>query len=145
MDLSESLSIDEIRALYKSVVIHAVQSATYGKDKDRDEVAGWIDRPEFEYCAECSGWDGAWLKSIIESCLVLPQSVRKPVARELLDVMRALARVSRDRGPDTYEPNLRHNPESHGTFSAARQGTLDRFQISRLSLASRAMHDRKNS
>ena len=130
---------DSCRRLFRAVISDAVRDLGYGSKAEASRAMTWMRSGSFENICSMAGYDDRWMSDLMKSIAAIEGDVRKPLVRDVLKALRALARIAGD--ADTNRV---------GEFST------DKFVIdedmkyiaappSILSRASVAMHERRRA
>ena len=80
--------------MYRDVIIGAIRDLGLGDAVTVSEVVRWRATDGFTCCCEIANWDEGWIKDLMRSIDALPFSVKKPITRKSIEMMRAVARMT---------------------------------------------------
>lgn len=92
-EMQNSCTIDQIRRMYRDVIIGSIRDLGCGNALDREPVLSWLGGPKFPYICQCAGWEYDWVSELFTSIISLSKSVRKPVTRDCVEMLKAVARL----------------------------------------------------
>ena len=132
---------DELEKLYRNVLLQAMKDIGYGSPVDKQKVESWTYRDTFKTCCELANWDDAWIKDIFYSLDDLPDTIRKPITAQLIDIMYGIIRItggSNERAAAAGGGGCQFTDDQGGVLS-----THPSRPNSVLSAMSLGMHERK--
>jgi hypothetical protein len=113
---------DTIERMYRDVITLAINDMGTGTAVESAEVRRWMISDSFGICCELANWNERWARDLLNSIEYLGESVRGPITRECLIMLRAVIRNTTgstrgyelvDIGGDWVETKVIYAPESH--------------------------------
>ena len=93
----DSFETNQLRRMYRDVIIGAVHDLGYGAPGPVAKVHLWRKASSFPVCCELAQWDEDWVDDLLISVSSLPSSVRRPITRQCIDMLKAVARLDATR------------------------------------------------
>ena len=94
-------STDILKRMFRDVIIGAIFDLGTGNIHEYNAVVRWMSNDSFDICCSIASWDEHWLKDLFRSVSLLPDSVRKVITKECLEMLKVLARL--DSSSNEYE------------------------------------------
>ncbi len=92
-EVSNSCTIDQVRRVYRNVLIGELKDLGCGRLIVSEPVRTWLGTSKFSYCCELAGWEFDWVSELFTSIESLPDSVRKPITLDCVEMLKAVARL----------------------------------------------------
>lgn len=96
---SESEDTDQtyiFSRLFRDVLIGELFSLGLGNSHEYNSVLRWMNSDRFDACCNLAGWDESWVMDLFKSISILPDVVKRPVARKCLKMLKAIAKLDVD-------------------------------------------------
>jgi hypothetical protein len=92
----ESYPKETLTKIYRDVCIDAVRELGTCDVHDANAVMRWVRSDSFTICCNLASWDDGWMMDLFKAVSLLSGSVRKPITRQCLDMLRILSRLDED-------------------------------------------------
>lgn len=89
-----SLQTDSVRKLVRVIIVRALRDLGTGGNLEREEVWRWVNSDAFESMIVWAHWDGGWILDVFESVNALGESVRAPVTRDCVRMLKAVGNIT---------------------------------------------------
>lgn len=74
--------------------MQSVRDMGSGSDAEQADVEDWLLSDSFSVCCEIASWNPDWIRDLLNSIKILHGSVRKPVTKKCLEMLRTLIRIT---------------------------------------------------
>jgi hypothetical protein len=112
---------DTLRRIYRDVLIGGVFDLGLGDSHEVNSVARWMRSDSFIVCCEIACWDDCWIMDLFKSVARLSSSVRKPISKQCIDMLKSLAKLDEDTSRQSVSNHINSitntNAKHHGTPS----------------------------
>jgi hypothetical protein len=85
---------DACRRLYRAVISDAVRDLGYGTELEARRVITWMHSDSFDHACGLAEYDERWISDLIDAVDAIKGDVRRPLVKQVLKGLRALARIS---------------------------------------------------
>ena len=82
--------------LFRDVLIGELFSLGLGNSHESNSVIRWMNSDRFDACCNLACWNEYWVMDLFKSISILPDVVRKPVAKKCLRMLKAIAKLDVD-------------------------------------------------
>ena len=91
---SYSLQTDPVRKLVRVIIVRALRDLGTGERGEREEVWEWVNSEAFETMIMWANWDGGWILDVFESVNSLGESVRVPITRDCVRMLKDIGNIT---------------------------------------------------
>ena len=122
MTMVGEVQLDEVQAMYRSVIRYAVRDMALASRKDELDVKAWLrNREQFSTVCQLANWNEEWVRDMFTGINRIEGDIRKPVVKECLDVFKVVIRLTANTRRDSVPAVL----SGEAQYTIADQGRVE--------------------